>query len=142
MTDNADYNRILERIQTNIHSQTLKIDYLIFTALFEHVNGPAVNQFIQIYSKLVDIFLSYLNSSIPQLESIYQATDDSNICELPKIRLYICSLYFILKDCLRFCEILKILASKSNLSLKFSAFRKVLERITKKFPEWKLNDEK
>lgn len=48
-----EYEKILERIQSTVHSEQFRIDCMLFTALFEQVNGQAVNQFIEIYSVVV-----------------------------------------------------------------------------------------
>jgi hypothetical protein len=47
-------------------------------------------------------------------------------------------LNLILKTILRYCEIVKILTGKSNLSLKFNIIKKEMEKILK-ISDWKLN---
>lgn len=50
--------------------------------------------------------------------------------------------YSILRLCLRFCEIMKVLAGKNNLTLKFTVIKKEMEKLIKLHPEWKISDEK
>jgi hypothetical protein len=45
----ADYEKILERIQSTIHSEQFRIDSMLFTTIFEFVNGQALNQFVEVY---------------------------------------------------------------------------------------------
>lgn len=55
-----EYEKIVERIQTTIHSEQFRIDSMLFTALFELVNGQVVSQFVEVYSVVVELFLKYL----------------------------------------------------------------------------------
>lgn len=129
-----DYEKILERIQTTVHSEQFRIDSMLFTALFEQVNGQAVNQFIEVYSVVVELFLKYLTGCRREIETISESSKFSNICALPKTIKFITSIYYILKTCLRFCEIIKVLAGKNNLSLKFTVIKKEIEKLIKCHP--------
>ncbi len=40
------YSNILQRIEKTIHSEQFKIDSLLFTTLFEMVNGAGVDKYI------------------------------------------------------------------------------------------------
>lgn len=52
------------------------------------------------------------------------------------------TLFFVVRYCLRFCEILKILTGKSNLALKFAVVKREIEKLMKKYPDWKFQHEK
>ena len=58
------------------------------------------------------------------LEKIVEADVFTNIVGLPKVKAFVKTLYLILKTCLRFCEIVKILTGRNNLSLKFTVIKK------------------
>ena len=53
MQGKANYDKILERIKSTIHSEQFRIDSMLFTTLFEMVNGQEVNQLIVVYSSTV-----------------------------------------------------------------------------------------
>jgi hypothetical protein len=53
MKGKANYDKILERIKSTIHSEQFRIDSMLFTTLFEMVNGQEVNQLILVYSSTV-----------------------------------------------------------------------------------------
>lgn len=129
-----EYEKILERIQATVHSDQFRIDCMLFTALFEQVNGQAVSQFIEVYSVVVELFLKYLTACRREVETISESSKISNICTLPKTTKFITSLYYILRTCLRFCEIIKVLAGKNNLSLKFTVIKKEIEKLIKSHP--------
>ena len=71
-----------------------------------------------------------------------EAEEYSNIASRKKVKNFVGSLFFIVRVCLRFCEILKILTGQNNLSLKFTVVKKDIEKLMKKYPEWKIQDEK
>ena len=50
MKGKPNYHAILERIKSTIHSEQFRIDSMLFTTLFEMVNGQEVNQLILAYS--------------------------------------------------------------------------------------------
>lgn len=90
---------------------------------------------------MVDIFLKYLNGNAAHIDTIYEASTFTNLLQLPKITNFVFTLYLALKLCLRFCEIIKILEGKNNLSLKFTAIKKEIEKIIRKQPGWRMNQE-
>ena len=89
-----EYEKILERIQATVHSDQFRIDCMLFTALFEQVNGQAVSQFIEVYSVVVELFLKYLTACRREVETISESSKISNICTLPKTTKFITSLYY------------------------------------------------
>lgn len=55
-----------------------------------------------------------------------EAQEYSNIGRMQKVQHYVGALYLTVRTCLRFCEIVKILTGRNNLSLKFTVVRKEL----------------
>lgn len=54
-----------------------------------------------------------------------------------KVRKYVGTVFFIVRCCLRFCDILKMLTGKNNLSLKFTVVKKEVERLMRHYKDWK-----
>jgi len=114
----------LNRIRNTIHSEQFRIDSMVFTAYFEYINGSHLKSFVDAYISTIEYYLNYLMGNRKNLEKIVEADVFTNIVTLPKVRAFIRTLYLILKTCLRFCEIVKILTGKNNLSLKFTVIKK------------------
>jgi hypothetical protein len=54
----------------------------------------------------------------------------------------VCSLHFLLRLAQRFCEILRVLAGRSNLALKFAYVRKEVTGVVALHPEWGVREER
>jgi hypothetical protein len=61
---------------------------------------------------------------------------------LPKTKAFVGTLYYILRACLRFCEIVKVLTGRNNLSLKFTVAKKEIEKLINRHQEWGLSMQK
>lgn len=83
-----------------------------------------MTQVAQQYAATVEHFLELLNGYRRNIEVIADGDRFSNISTLPKVKAFVGTLFAILKTCLRFCEILKVLTGKNNLSLKFTVIKK------------------
>lgn len=87
-----------------------------------HANG--LEECIRLYSNAIEYYLNFLNQQKQIIDTLYEASEYSNVFTLQKTKEYVGTLFFILRCCLRYCEIIKILTGKNNLSLKFTVVRK------------------
>jgi hypothetical protein len=109
--------------------------------LFSEVN-PKPSEVLPIYNAVIEVLSVHLQSILPKVKTINEADRYSNICNLVRVRTYVCSLYFLLRLAQRFCEILRVLAGKSNLALKFAYVKKEVLGIIAAHPEWGVKEEK
>jgi hypothetical protein len=107
-----------------VHSQQFRIDSMLFTTFFYQIHGKALDESIQLYSNAIEYYLNYLNLKKVIFDTLIEASEYSNVLKLQKTKEFVGTLFFILKYCLRFCEIIKILTGKNNLSLKFTVIKK------------------
>jgi hypothetical protein len=97
---------------------------MLFTTFFYQIHGKALDESIQLYSNAIEYYLNYLNLKKVIFDTLIEASEYSNVLKLQKTKEFVGTLFFILKYCLRFCEIIKILTGKNNLSLKFTVIKK------------------
>ena len=70
--------------------------------MFSEVN-PKPSAVLPIYSAVIEVLSVHLQSILPKVKTIHEADRYSNICNLARVRTYVCSLHFLLRVAQRFC---------------------------------------
>ena len=107
---------------------------MLFAAFFSHVNGSRVNGFVNIYQLAIDHYLTYLSQQRSHFARLLAAAEHSNIGQSPKVKCYVATLFLLVRLCLRFCEVLKVLTGSNNLALKFTVIKKELDKLMRWYP--------
>lgn len=102
---------------------------MVFVGCFQAVHGNRATQLVQVYCAIIDYYLNFMSGHRTTLQTLGESADFSNVCALPKIASFVQTLFLILRAVLRFCEIVKVLTGKNNLSLKFTNVKKDLEKV-------------
>ena len=98
-----DYEAIVQRIYTTIHSQQFRIDSMLFTAFFQLINTDQLSPLLQAYTGTIEHFLNYLTQQRNHFQKLTEAEEYCNLACIPKVQHYVGTLYLTVRTCLRFC---------------------------------------